>query len=221
MKFLFIKTILSIDFLFPLLILSYVPKTIPLPTGETIKTTLPATTPNGTLNNGTVIAYIEPQSSDKVGDANRLSSVSLSNSYPNSNQQQNGSSTNQRMGSTNVNATVSSTHHRHHRTHDNVSGPSQLNISAYTTASHSRRVHSQHRAPKTYNNASGNDKAKQYSKMSVNKMQSPKMEMNRIRQTTNGTPDRDADSLQFVLKEMRSQIDLIRSPIDMRVKISK
>ena len=51
-------------FVFSLFILSYVPKTIPLPTGETLKTTLPTAASNGTLMNGTAMAYIEPKQSE-------------------------------------------------------------------------------------------------------------------------------------------------------------
>lgn len=39
---------------------SYVPKTIPLPTGETLKTSLPPPVVNGQSTNGLGVAYIEP-----------------------------------------------------------------------------------------------------------------------------------------------------------------
>ena len=131
------------------------------------------------------------------------------------------------MGSRNVNANVSSVHHRHHHhrhhhTNDNAAEPSKLNINPYTTASHSHRVGSKHKASKTYNSASDNDdEMKQYLKMLVDEMQAMKVEMNKIRQTAAGAPKGRSDSLQFDIKEMRSQIDLLRSRIAMTPKISE
>jgi hypothetical protein len=65
MKLIFIKQNLYFD------IFSYVPKTIPLPTGETLKTTLPPPGMGGAAMNGTAAAYIEPIDTENAKKTSR------------------------------------------------------------------------------------------------------------------------------------------------------
>jgi hypothetical protein len=168
---------------------SYVPKTIPLPTGETLKTTLALPGAGGAAMNGTAMAYIEPIEPSKIQQPSLLNSRSRSISSPV--QQQNRSSTHQ--------------HHHHHHKRHHTSQPSQIRSKEIPSANDT--------------DTGVDEETKQYLKLLVDEMQAMKMEMNKLRQTAAGVTKGRSDSLQVDLKEIRSHIDLIRSRMAMTPRI--
>ena len=64
-----------------------------------------------------------------------------------------------------------------------------------------------------------NDDTKRYLKLLIEEMQSLKTEMNRLRQNSTGSARGRSDSIQVDLKQLRSEIDLIRSRIAMTPRI--
>jgi hypothetical protein len=136
------------------------------------------------------MAYIEPIDPASLKKSNR--SRSRSPAHSPQRQQQNRLPTGQ------------SVHHHHHRRHhtiDNTSKPS--------------RIHSKN-PPTTTDD---DEETKQYLKILVEEMQAMKMEMSKLRQTPVGPSKGRSDSLQIDLKEIRSNIDLIRSRIAMTPRI--
>ncbi|CAF3148550.1 unnamed protein product [Rotaria socialis] len=185
----------------------YVPKTIPLPTGETLKTTLPATGSNGATLNGVAVAYIEPQQTQTTTkDSNVIASRS---------------STNQ-----NTTPAVAPTtqpprpHQRRAPVNDqttNAISKPDTNAHASSQSSRSRSKH----LPSKDNTKSvdKDDETKQYLKMLIDEMQAMKIEMNKMRQSTVGGTKGRSDSLQGDLREIRSHIDHIRSRMAATPKI--
>jgi hypothetical protein len=171
---------------------SYVPKTIPLPTGETLKTTLPPAGIGGVELNGAAVAYIEPLNSANAQQASRSRSRSISppsqQQQPPHQQQYNRLPTGQ-----------STHHHRHHRRH-------------HTTDPNSQSVRARSKnTPTTTDHDDMDDETKLYLKVLVEEMQAMKMEMNKLRQASGNPTKGRSDSLQVDLKEIRSHIDQIRS----------
>ncbi|CAF3654832.1 unnamed protein product [Rotaria sp. Silwood1] len=202
----------------------YVPKTIPLPTGETLKTALPSPGLNGAAMNGTAIAYIEPQQTTNTNDTHNVPSPMPSNSYQR--QQRNRSLT------TAVSPVyMQSTHHHHHSRHhhhrhladdyiEGLSKPDANNI--YGNVTHTSRSRPKYSALKdNHKTEDSEDETKQYLKMLVDEMQAMKIEMNKIRQSTLDTSKGRSDSLQGDLKEIRAHIDRIRSRMAATPKVSE
>ncbi|CAF3915226.1 unnamed protein product [Rotaria sordida] len=187
----------------------YVPKTIPLPTGEVLKTTLPSSGPNGEVMNGAAMAYIEPQ--NPVNIAQNIPSPLSSNSYLQ--QQQNRSATTVASP-----AYIQTTHHRHHsrhhRNHANDSTEQILKPDLGTSGHvrHTSRSRPKYSPLKDDNRiVDTDDETKQYLKMLVDEMQAMKLEMSKLRLTTSDSPRGRTDSLQTDLKEIRSHIDRLRA----------
>ncbi|CAF3081545.1 unnamed protein product [Rotaria sp. Silwood2] len=197
----------------------YVPKTIPLPTGETLKTAIPSSNVNGAATNGAAMAYIEPQQTANIKDTHNLPSLSTGSHQR---QPQNRSSTNAPSPAYVQSAHHHHGHHHHHRYHadDNTAGLSKPDSNIYGNVTQTSRSRPKYSASKDHNKTPDNDEdTKQYLKMLVDEMQAMKIEMNKIRQTALDVPKGRSDSLQGDLKEMRAHIDRIRSRMALTPKI--
>ncbi|CAF2758587.1 unnamed protein product [Rotaria sp. Silwood2] len=205
----------------------YVPKVIPLATGETIKTTIPPSN-----NNGLVIAHIEPQQNENVKDSIRSTSRSRSVSLKRQDSQQ------QYRPLSAHNADASATliqsahhHHHHHRRHqinDVKYSLSKPDSNMYNTISHSFRTRANYIS--RTNNANNNhyhtddeNQTKQYLKQLIDDMHTMKLEMSKIRLASSsmGTTKGRSDSLRINLTELRNDIDAICARMAMTSKISK
>ncbi|CAF0988276.1 unnamed protein product [Rotaria sordida] len=212
----------------------YVPKAIPLPTGETIKTTLPSEN-----TNGLVMAHIEPQQNDTVKNLICTSSRSRSVSL----KRQDSRTQYRPLSAHNADASANLTqpshnhhhhhHHHHHRRHQTngfKSSLSKADSNIYNTISHSFRTRSNY-ISKT-NNMKNNDnhhtddednQTKQYLKQLIEDMHTMKLEMNKLRvaSSSTGTAKGRSDSLRINLKELRNDIDAICARMAMASKVSK
>jgi hypothetical protein len=156
---------------------SYVPKTIPLPTGETLKTSLPSAGIVGEPSNSLGVAYIEPLASSGV---NEKSSNSM------------------------------------------ASPLAEVPLSSSSIDAHRARTKTMMSTNKETPTTDNNDDTKQYLKLLIDEMQSLKLEMNKIQQTSISMPNkRRSDSIQIDLKQLRSDIDHIRTRIAMTPKLSE
>lgn len=171
------------------LLSSYVPKTIPLPTGETLKTTLPPPGAAGAEMNGTALAYVEPVLPNNVQNSLNARSRSRSISPPSQQQDR------RPVGS--------STPYQSRRQHS--SQPSRTRQQQSPAVNN----HIDH----------ADDETKQYIKKLMDEMQAMKIEMNKLRQAAAVAPKGRSDSIQVDLKEIRSHIDLIRSRMAMTPRI--
>lgn len=198
---------------------------IPLPTGETIKTTLPASN-----SNGVVIAHIEPQPTADVKTSTRSPSDFRSVSPKRHDSQQNRSLSAHNAEASGAIAQSSHHHHHHHhhrRHHMNGSkhSSSKADSNIYNTISHSFRTHSKYmpRTNKQNNNGDDDIETKHYLKQLIDEMQTMKLEMNKIRLASSsmGPTKAPADSLRVNLQELRSNIDVIRTRIAMTPNILK
>ena len=142
------------------------PKTIPLPTGETLKTTLAPPDVNGGVATNAGVAFIEPQQSVPT-----VSSSSPSRSR----------------------------------------SPQRASPVRYQQRSQTNG----YREAPSASTRNDDDETKQYLKALVSEMQSLKMEMNRMRQSSAGPSKVPSDSIQVDLKGIRSDIDLLRSRMGM------
>lgn len=186
---------------------SYVPKTIPLPTGETIKTAVPPQGTNGTPTNGVAIAYIEPQ--QKPTTEAKASDIVPPRSSTNQNTTTNTQSTRlqqQRRQATNE------TNDTTLKSDPNKNAPTTQTSRSRTKFSSSKEY------PK---NLETDDDTKQYLKMLIDEMQAMKIEMNKMRQSGLGITKGRSDSLQGDLKEIRSHIDHIRTRMALTPKIAE
>ncbi|CAF1934420.1 unnamed protein product [Rotaria magnacalcarata] len=185
----------------------YVPKTIPLPTGETLKTTLPATGSNAATLNGVAVAYIEPQQTPATTkDSNGIPP------RPSVNQ----NTTPAVAPTTQPARPYQRRAPANHQTTNAISKP-DTNANASSQSSRSRSKH-----PSSKDNTKpvdNDDETKQYLKMLIDEMHAMKIEMNKIRQSTVGGTKGRSDSLQGDLKEIRSHIDHIRSRMASTPKI--
>ena len=171
---------------------SYVPKTIPLPTGETLKTTLPPAGVAVPEMNGTTLAYVEPILPNNGQRSTNSRSRSRSISPPSQQQKPERSP----MGS----STPSQSRRQH------SSQPSRIRPRDSPAMNPTERT---------------DEETKQYIKMLMDEMQAMKIEMNKLRQAAVGAPKGRSDSIQVDLKEIRSHIDLIRSRMAMTPRITE
>ena len=142
--------------------------------------------------NGAAVAYIEPIHPANPQQTSRSRSRSIS-PPPQQQQQQ------QQYHQQNRLPTGQSTHHhRHHRRHHTTDPNSQ-----------SSRSRSKNTPAPDFDEI--DDDTKLYLKVLVEEMQAMKLEMNRLRQASGNTTKGRSDSLQIDLKEIRSNIDQIRS----------
>jgi hypothetical protein len=205
---------------------SYVPKAIPLPSGETIKTTL---SPSNT--NGHVVAHLETQNGTNGHNQTRSPSRSRSISPKRQDQQTRNRPLSAQNGDASAILIQSSHHHHHHRRHHHPNGhthsSSKPDSTMYNTISHSSRAHSKYLQTTNNNNNNNNTdtetETKQYLKQLIDDMQAMKLEMNKIRMASSsiGTTRARSDSLRVNLKELRNDIDAIRARMAMTSKISK
>ncbi|CAF0997633.1 unnamed protein product [Adineta ricciae] len=199
----------------------YVPKTIPLPTGETLRTALPPANVGQTGSNGAALAYIEPQDTPKGNISSRTPSRSRSNSPRRLHDHQQ----NRSVSAQHSSGGLASRHHQHHRrqrtngnayvitrgesaAHDNSSQPSRSR-SKYTSS-----------ANQNYNSSDNEDDTKQYLKMLIDEMQAMKLEMNRMRQLAVSAPKGRSDSIHADIKDLRTHIDMIRARIAMTPRVA-
>ena len=200
--------------LYPFLF-SYVPKAIPLPTGETIRTTLSSSQPNGVA-----IAHIEPAATVD----GRVSPSRSDSSKHEDQQQRNRSSSAQNPDQQGAPAPSS---HRHQHRNGTGHGPKKPETQKYGTISHSARKRSKYPTVITNTNGSSQHQVdpekdmKEYLKQLMDGMQAIKLEMNKIRVTsTTSTPRARSDSLRVNLKELRNDIDAIRARITITPKVA-
>ncbi|CAF0777508.1 unnamed protein product [Adineta steineri] len=207
----------------------YVPKVIPLPTGEKIKTTL---SPSNT--NGMVVAHIETQQTATSDGYDKSSTRSRSISPKRSDHQYRS----RPLSAENADASailIQSSHHRHHhhRRHQ-VNGhshsASKPESKIYNTISHPSRTRLKYGPPPTNNNNNNNNntdtdnETKQYLKRLIDDMQAMKLEMNKMRlasSSVGGTTRGRSDSLRLNLKELRTDIDAIRQRMAMTPRVAK
>ena len=200
---------------------------IPLPTGETIRTTISPSQPNGVA-----VAHIEPAARDTYVSPNRSRSISSKRQ----DRQRNRSSSAQKpdLLGTATQGGGQQNHHHHHR-HHHSNGTShaakKVETQKYGTISHSTRKRSKY-STMIANNGDANhhhhhqdneheNDMKEYLKQLMDDMQAIKLEMNKIRVTsTTGTPRARSDSLRVNLKELRNDIDAIRTRITMTPKVA-
>ncbi|UJR15335.1 hypothetical protein I4U23_002284 [Adineta vaga] len=199
----------------------YVPKTIPLPTGETLRTTLPPAGTGQSTTNGSAVAYIEPQEATKANNAaSRTPSRSRSNSPRRFNDHQQNRSVSAQHSSA---APSNRHHHRRHRTNGNAYVITRGESGTYDTSSQQSRSRSKYTSSTNpnYNSSENEDDTKQYLKMLIDEMQAMKLEMNRMRQLAVSAPKGRSDSIHADIKDLRTHIDLIRSRIAMTPKITE
>ena len=205
---------------------SYLPKAIPLQTGETIKTTLPSA-----ATNGHVIAHIEPQPTGKIDENSHRSpsrSRSISSKRQDCQQRNRSSSAQNAAASAKIHQTSHHHHHHHHRHHhpspnngNSGAGSSRADSQKYGTISHSVRKRTTHLPmvnPETKPPIDQSDEMKKYLKQLVDDMQTIKIEMNKMRQSTSAARTRP-DSLRINLKEIRHDLDAIRARMAMTPKV--
>ncbi|CAF1427071.1 unnamed protein product [Adineta steineri] len=211
----------------------YVPKTIPLPTGETLKTTLPVAGMTGVAatTNGAAMAFIEPQRATKGASASRSPSRSRSNSpRRNHDHGQNRSVSAQNSSTAQTSRHTTHHHHHHHRRHrpnGNAYVITRGEPNTFDTVSQPSRSRSKYTTMSTVNNnnnsnsSDNDDETKQYLKMLIDEMQAMKLEMNRMRQLAVSAPKGRSDSIHADIKDLRSHIDLIRARIAMTPKVAE
>ncbi|CAF1412061.1 unnamed protein product [Rotaria sp. Silwood1] len=207
----------------------YVPKVIPLATGETIKTTLPSSN-----TNGVVIAHIESQQNENVQDSMRSPSRSRSVSLKRQDSQQQYRPLSAHNADASASLIQTSHHHHHHHYRRNQINDIKYSLSKpdsnmYNTISHSFRTRSNY-VTRTNNILNNNqhhindeNQTKQYLKQLIDDMHTMKLEMNKIRLASSsfGTIKGRSDSLRINLKELRNDIDAICARMAITSKISK
>ncbi|CAF5184049.1 unnamed protein product, partial [Rotaria magnacalcarata] len=209
----------------------YVPKAIQLPTGETLKTTVPS------LNaNGLIVTQIEPQQTGNSKDSLRSSSRSRSISPRRNDSQQHSRALSANNAGASALPFESSHHHHHHHHHHRRQqmhgvpySSSKPDSNTYNTISHSFRARS-NGIPRVDHNINNNNNTieddnitKQFLKQLVDDMQAMKLEMNKIRLASSpmGTTKGRSDSARVNIKELRNDIDAIRARMTIPTKFSK
>lgn len=195
-------------------ICSYVPKTIPLPSGETLKTSLPPPGMNGAAGNTLGVAFIEPMTpNNSRGDDDDDSRPAPQPNPP----------PRRAVPEIPIN-TLQPTYYQRQQSNGMNDASSRVETNPPNVSSQSIRVSSKPPSAKgneTAANTENTDDTKRYLKALVDEMQSLKIEMSKIRQSSTGatTTNRTrSDSIQVDLKQLRSDIDLIRARISMTPK---
>jgi hypothetical protein len=201
-------------------VFSYVPKTIPLPSGETLKTSLPPPGMNG-AGSTLGVAFIEPMNPsdlrvDATADFRLASQPNPSPRYP--------------VPEIPIN-TLQPTYYQRQQSNGMNDASSKVAITPPNAPSQSIRVgykpppitanETTTTATTTTTNSENTDDTKSYLKALVEEMQSLKLEMSKIHQSSTVTtvPNRArSNSIQVDLKQLRSDIDLIRARIAMTPK---
>lgn len=193
------------------------PKTIPLPTGETLRTTLPPAGAGTAGPNGSAMAFIEPQEAAKASHRSRTPSHSRSNSP-----RRHADHPQNRSVSVQHSSNNSSTrhHHQHHHRRNRANGNAFEATPAPAPAPRSRPKYTPLPVP-SYNSSDNDDDTKQYLKMLIDEMQAMKLEMHRMRQLAVSAPKGRSDSIHADIKDLRSHIDMIRARIAMTPKVTE
>ncbi|CAF1012921.1 unnamed protein product [Didymodactylos carnosus] len=174
----------------------YVPKTIPLPSGDTIKTTVPQPPIiNGNDHNQTLNsrgeAFLHHEQNGLINNHSKSRSVSRSSSR---NRQK------ARPASVQHPFEILETrHHHHHHRHSHKIPPNGANWGAMTVKGLSTRNRRKY---------SDSKETKQYLKQLLDEVQNVKTEMNRIKQTA--VMKNRPDSLKIDLREIKPDIEQIR-----------
>ncbi|CAF0904852.1 unnamed protein product [Didymodactylos carnosus] len=177
----------------------YVPKTIPLPSGDTIKTAIPQPPViNGTGHNhavnGAAVAFIQPAQNNLTNNRSKSRSISRSSSR---------NRHKERPASTQNPIEILEAHRHHHHHHHSHKLPTDgINWGAQTMKglpTQNRRKYSEDK------------ETKQYLKQLLDEVHNVKTEMNKIKQTA--AMKNRSDSLKIDLREIKADIEQIRTRV--------